>query len=56
MSEFIKAWACLKMDRRAVTALEYGLIAGVLVAGIAAAVGTVGTDLTTRLGTVGTAL
>ena len=34
MVEFAKTWLVLKVDRRAVTALEYGLIAGVLVATI----------------------
>ena len=34
MIEFTKAWLAFKVDRRAVTALEYGLIAGVIVATI----------------------
>lgn len=32
MVGFAVTWRLLKMDRRAVTALEYGLIAGVIVA------------------------
>ena len=35
MINYIKLWVSLKTDRRAVTALEYGLIAGVIVATIA---------------------
>ncbi len=31
MYEYVKTWLELKTDKRAVTALEYGLIAGVLV-------------------------
>jgi pilus assembly protein Flp/PilA len=34
MIEYMKTWLELKLDRRAVTALEYGLIAGVIVATI----------------------
>jgi len=34
MIEFAKTWLEIKFDRRAVTALEYGLIAGVIVATI----------------------
>ena len=30
MIEYLTTWMTLKSDRRAVTALEYGLIAGVL--------------------------
>jgi pilus assembly protein Flp/PilA len=32
MFKYIKTWASLRSDRRAVTALEYALIAAVLVA------------------------
>jgi Flp pilus assembly pilin Flp len=32
MIEYAKTWLAIKLDRRAVTALEYGLIAGVIVA------------------------
>ena len=30
MIEYMKTWLALKTDRRAVTALEYGVIAGIL--------------------------
>jgi len=32
MIQYVKTWLEIKADRRAVTALEYGLIAGVIVA------------------------
>lgn len=36
MIEYLKTWAALKTDRRAVTALEYALIAaGIIVVGLA---------------------
>ena len=52
MTEFLKAWAALKADTRAVTALEYALIAaliaGVMVVGVTA----VGTGLSTTFTTL----
>ena len=46
----------LKIDRRGVTAIEYGLIAALIAIGIATAAGTVGTNLTTVFTTIGTKL
>ncbi len=46
----------LKSDRRAVTALEYGLIAALIAVVIIGAVTTVGTRLTNTFTTVGNAL
>ncbi len=46
----------LKTDRRGVTALEYGLIAGLIAVVIIGAVTTVGGNLSTLFGTIGTAL
>ena len=45
MLEFLKTWLELKYDRRAVTALEYGLIAGAIAAVIAATVVSMGTSI-----------
>lgn len=45
MLSYLKTWLELKTDRRAVTALEYGLIAAVMGALIIAAFGTLGTWL-----------
>ena len=53
MIEFIKTWLELKVDRRAVTALEYGLIAALIAVVIIGAVTTVGTKLTETFTTIG---
>ncbi len=52
MYEFLKAWVELKTDRRAVTALEYGLIAGLVAVVIVTAVSTLGTNLSTTFSKV----
>ena len=38
MLSYLKTWLALKTDRRAVTALEYGLIAALIALGISGAV------------------
>ncbi len=48
MYEFVKTWIELKTDRRAVTALEYGLIAGLVAVAIITAVTSLGTSLSTK--------
>jgi len=45
MIEYLKTWLELKVDRRAVTALEYGVIAGVLAVVVVTAFQTLGTGL-----------
>jgi pilus assembly protein Flp/PilA len=45
MIEYLKTWLELKVDRRAVTALEYGVIAGVLAVVVVTAFTTLGTGL-----------
>jgi pilus assembly protein Flp/PilA len=45
MIEYLKTWLELKFDRRAVTALEYGVIAGVLAVVVVTAFTTLGTGL-----------
>lgn len=45
MIEYLKTWAALRGDRRAVTALEYGLIAGVLAVAVVAAFNILGNGL-----------
>ncbi len=52
MIEFIKTWLELKVDRRAVTALEYGLIAALIAVVIIGAVTAVGTKLTATFTTI----
>ena len=56
MFSYLKTWLELKTDRRAVTALEYGLIAAVLGAVIVTAFTSLGTGLTTAIGKAVTAL
>ncbi len=52
MIEFIKTWLELKVDRRAVTALEYGLIAALIAVVIIGAVTTLGTNLSATFTTM----
>ena len=52
----LKTGISLATDRRAVTALEYGLIAALIAVAIAATVTTVGTKLSTTFSTVATKL
>jgi pilus assembly protein Flp/PilA len=56
MLEYLITWTQLKTDRRAVTALEYGLIAGLIAVVIIAGVTTVGDKLSTTFNTIGTSL
>jgi Flp pilus assembly pilin Flp len=49
----IKSFARLKTDRRGVTALEYGLIAGVIVATIAVGFALLANDLSNKFAGVG---
>lgn len=56
MFEYIKTWAALRTDRRAVTALEYAMIAGIVVAVIAVGFGVLAGDLTGKFSSIGTSL
>jgi Flp pilus assembly pilin Flp len=56
MLEYAKVWLGLNYDRRAVTALEYGLIAAVIIAVAATAFVSLGNQLTNSLGNVQTSL
>jgi Flp pilus assembly pilin Flp len=56
MIEYAKTWLALKLDRRAVTALEYGLIAGVIVAVITLGFTTLATSLSTKFVNIGNSL
>jgi Flp pilus assembly pilin Flp len=46
----------LQQDRRAVTALEYGVIAGTIILGITTVLGTVKSDLVTEFTSIAGAL
>jgi pilus assembly protein Flp/PilA len=52
MFEYLMTWTQLKSDRRAVTALEYGLIAALIAGVIVTAVTLIGTNLTTTFTTL----
>ena len=52
MYALIKTWLELKTDKRAVTALEYGLIAAAVVAVGLASFSAIGTNLATKVNTV----
>ncbi len=56
MFVYLMTWIQLKTDRRAVTALEYGLIAAFIAGVIVTAVVTLGTTLSTTFGALTTDL
>ncbi len=56
MYQLIKIYLELKFDRSAVTALEYGLISGIIVAVIALGFGVLGTNLSSKFSKVGNSL
>jgi pilus assembly protein Flp/PilA len=56
MTQYLAAWRRLKTDRRGVTALEYGLIAGVIVAVVAVGFGVLATDLSNKFSGIGGSL
>jgi pilus assembly protein Flp/PilA len=51
--QYVKLWLKLKSDNRAVTALEYGLIAGVIVATIAVGFSLLANDLSQQFSDIG---
>ncbi len=53
---YMSSWLHLKMDRRAVTSLEYGLIAGVIVGAIFVGFETMANHLSTKFSGIGTSL
>lgn len=56
MIEYMKTWLELKTDRRAVTALEYALIAGVIVATILVGFNVLASDMSTKFNGIGGSL
>jgi Flp pilus assembly pilin Flp len=56
MTQIIAPFLALKADRRAVTALEYGLIAGVIVATIAVGFATLANSLSSQFVGIGGSL
>ena len=53
MLQYATLWLRLKLDSRAVTALEYGLIAGVIVATIAVGFSLLAADLSQQFQNIG---
>ena len=53
MLQYASLWLRLRTDRRAVTALEYGLIAGVIVATIAVGFAILANDLSQQFSNIG---
>ena len=53
MIAYVKPWFGLKRDRRGVTALEYGLIAGVIVAMVAVGFSYMSESLSTKFAAQG---
>ena len=53
---YVTTWLQLKADRRAVTALEYGLIAGVIVATITVGFKILANSASTKFSTIGGSL
>ena len=56
MVEFLKIWLELKTDRRAVTMLEYELIAALIAAVCVGAVTTLGSDISGKFAAVSAAI
>jgi Flp pilus assembly pilin Flp len=56
MTEYLTTWLQLRTDRRAVTALEYGLIAGVIVAVVVLGFHVLANSVSTSFSTTGTKL
>ena len=56
MTQYLSTWLRLRTDRRGVTALEYGLIAGVIVAVVAVGFGILASDLSNDFSGIGGSL
>jgi pilus assembly protein Flp/PilA len=54
--QYLSTWLKLEADRRGVTALEYGLIAGVIVATIAVGFALLANDLSQEFSNIGNSL
>jgi Flp pilus assembly pilin Flp len=54
--QYVTLWLKLKTDQRAVTALEYGLIAGVIVATIAVGFALLANDLSQQFSNIGNSI
>ena len=52
MIEFLMSWAALKSDKRAVTMVEYGLMAALIAVVCITAVTTLGSDLSSKFASI----
>jgi pilus assembly protein Flp/PilA len=56
MLDYARTWLSLRLGKRGVTAMEYGLIAALIAVVIITSVGLIGTQLNTKFGSIATAL
>jgi Flp pilus assembly pilin Flp len=56
MLDYLKTWVELRTDRRAVTALEYALIAGVIVATILVGFNVLASDMSNEFSNIGSSV
>jgi pilus assembly protein Flp/PilA len=56
MTQKLKTWMALRSDRRAVTALEYGLIAALIAVVIIGSVTALGTNISTAFSKVASSI
>jgi len=56
MQEYIKGWLALKADKRAVTALEYGLVAALIAVAIIAALTKLGGNMNSTFNNIATTI
>lgn len=52
MLEYMRIWLALRLDKRGVTAMEYGLIAALIAVVIIGAITSIGTKLTATFTTI----
>lgn len=56
MLDYARTWVALRLGKRGVTAMEYGLIAALIAVVIIGTVTTIGTSLNTKFTSISTAL
>lgn len=56
MITYVKTWLEIRLDRRAVTALEYGLLAGVIVATVMIGFQVLGNSMSKTFSVIGASL
>lgn len=56
MVAYLSTWLALSADRRAVTFVEYGVIAGIIVVVLMASFGILGSSLSGKFSSIGTSI